>query len=415
MPKQIAFHQEARLAIQKGVNKVERAVKYTLGPRGRNVMLDQGWGSPQITKDGASVADEIELVNPYENLGAQLIKEAASKTQDQTGDGTTTTTVLAGAIFSEGLKLIAAGADPMSIVRGIKKAVTQATEGLKKLAQPVKNNDEIKQIATIAAGNDQSIGEIMAQATAKVGRDGVISIEEGKGIETEVKIVEGMQFDRGFISPHFITDQERMEAVLNDPYILIYEEKLSNMMDLIPLMEKIAAAKKPLLIIAEEIEGDALAALVVNKMKGIMECAAVKAPGYGDRRKDLLEDIAVMTGAEPVFKDLGIDLKKLPLESLGRAKKVIVASENTIIMEGTGHPEEIKKRVAKIHQEIKESDSDYDREKLQERLARFSGGVAQVNIGAATETELKEKRAGRNQPFMPSGRLMKRESSRAAE
>ncbi|MEK7448843.1 MAG: chaperonin GroEL, partial [Planctomycetota bacterium] len=241
--------------------------------------------------------------------------------------------------------------------------------------------------------NDQSIGEIMAQATAKVGRDGVISIEEGKGIETEVKIVEGMQFDRGFISPHFITDQERMEAVLNDPYILIYEEKLSNMMDLIPLMEKIAAAKKPLLIIAEEIEGDALAALVVNKMKGIMECAAVKAPGYGDRRKDLLEDIAVMTGAEPVFKDLGIDLKKLPLESLGRAKKVIVASENTIIMEGTGHPEEIKKRVAKIHQEIKESDSDYDREKLQERLARFSGGVAQVNIGAATETELKEKKS----------------------
>lgn len=392
MPKQLAFYQDARLAIQKGVAKTARAVKSTLGPRGRHVMVDQGWGSPQVTKDGASVVDEIELIDPYENLGAQLIKEAASKTQEETGDGTTTTTLLTEAIFSEGLKLITAGADPMSIARGIKKAVDRLLEELKKLSHKVKTDDEIKQIATIAASNDETIGQIMAKAMKKVGRDGVITIEEGKGIETEVKIVEGMQFDRGFISPHFVTDQDRMEVVLNNPYILIHEEKLSNVMDLIPLMEKISAQKKPLLVIAEEVEGEALATLAVNKTKGILACAAVKAPGYGDRRKAMLEDIAVLTGAQPVFKDLGIDLKKVSMESLGRAKKVVIDSENTIIIEGAGQSSEIKKRVAKIRVEIEQSDSDYDKEKSQERLAKFAGGVAQVNVGAATETELKEKK-----------------------
>jgi len=393
MAKQLLFEDAVRQALRRGVEKAARAIKETYGPRGRNVMLDQGWGSPKIVRDGAEVSGEIELVDKYENLGANLIKQAASKTNDDTGDGSTTTSILAETIFLSGLKHLSAGVDGMVISRGLRKAVDYVIDELKKMSQPTVSNDQILQIATIAANNDGQIGKILADALQKVSKDGVITIEEGKGIETEVKIVEGMQFDRGYISPYFITDQENMRIELADPYILIYEDKLASAVELIPLMEKIAQAKKPLFIIADEVEGDALATLVVNKTKGIISCGAVKAPGYGDRRKEMLEDIAIMTKGEAIFKDMGIDIKKLDLAKLGRAKKIVVDSENTTLVEGAGKPSEINSRIEQIRREIAKTDSDYDREKLQERLARLSGGVAQVNIGAATESELKDKKA----------------------
>ena len=392
MAKDIVFDDVVRNALKQGVNKMVRAVKSTYGPAGRNVMIDRGWGGPNITRDGNSVADEIELNDQHENLAAQIIKEATSKTSDQTGDGTTTTAILAEAIFSEGLRYVAAGANSMAISRGIKKTVTHLVEELKKMAIPVSTPEMIEQIATIASANDSALGKIIADTMKKVSKDGVITIDDGKGIDTEVKIVEGMQFDRGYASPYFITDQENMQAVLKEPYILIYEDKFSSNAELIPLLEKLAEAKKPLLIIADDIESDALATLVVNKTKGILDCVAVKAPGYGDRRRDMLEDIAIMTGGEAIFKDLGIELKKLKLTSLGRAKKVIIDAENTTIIEGAGSDKKIQERVKKLRSEITKTDSDYDREKLEERIARFSGGIAQINIGASTEAEMKEKK-----------------------
>ncbi|MFC1524823.1 chaperonin GroEL [Planctomycetota bacterium] len=392
MAKQISFEQDARLALKSGVTKAARAVKYTLGPRGRNVMLDRGWGAPTVTKDGHSVADEIELIDKYENLGAQMIKQAASKTNDDTGDGTTTTTILAEALFMEGLKIIMAGQPAISVARGIHKAVNYATEQLKKISKKVSSDEEILRLATIAANNDPELGKLVATAIKKVTKDGVVTIEEGKGIETDVNIVEGMQFDRGYISPYFVTDQDNMKTILKQPYILIHEDKISNPMELVPLLEKLAKKKTPLLIIAEDVEGEALATLAVNKTKGILECAAVKAPGYGDKRKAMLEDIAALTGAQGIYKDLGIDLKKVKLDVLGRAKKVIIDSENTIIVEGAGNTNKIKERIASIKKELETTDSDYDKEKIQERLAKFAGGVAQINIGAATESELKEKK-----------------------
>jgi chaperonin GroEL len=392
MAKQIAFEHDARMALKSGVTKAARAVKYTLGPRGRNVMIDRGWGAPTITKDGHSVADEIDLIDSYENLGAQLIKQAASKTNDDTGDGTTTTSILAEALFLEGLKIIMAGQPAINVARGIQKAVDYAKEQLKKISKAVSSDEEVLRVATIAANNDPELGKLVATALKKVTKDGVVTIEEGKGIETDVKIVEGMQFDRGYISPYFVTDQANMKVVLKEPYILIHEDKISAPLDLIPLLEKLTKKKIPLLIIAEDIEGDALATLVVNKTKGILECAAVKAPAYGDKRKAMLEDIAIMTGAQAVYKDLGIDLKKAKLDILGRAKKVIIDAENTTIIEGAGSTDKIKERIAAIRKEMEATDSDYDREKCQERLAKFAGGVAQINIGAATESELKEKK-----------------------
>src|SRR3989339_636169 len=393
MAKEILFDDVVRNSLKQGVSKTVRAIKSTYGPAGRNVMIDRGWGGPNITRDGNSVADEIELRDQYENLAAQIIKSATAKTNDLTGDGSTTTAILAESIFTEGLRHVVAGSNAMAISRGIKKTVTYLVEELKKMAIPVSGNEMIEQIATIASANDPSLGRIIADTMKKVSKDGVITIDDGKGIKTEVKIVEGMQFDRGYASPYFITDQENMQVVMKEPYIFIYEDKLSSNTELIPLLEKMAEAKKPLLIIADDIESDALSTFVVNKTKGVLECAAVKAPGYGDRRKDMLEDIAIMTGGEAILKDLGIDLKKIKLTSLGRAKKVLIDSENTTIIEGAGSDKKILERIKKLKSEISKTDSDYDREKIEERIARLSGGIAQINVGAATEAEMKEKKA----------------------
>ena len=393
MAKILAYDEEARQKLASGVTKLARAVRSTLGPRGRNAVIDKGWGSPTVTKDGVTVAEEIELTDPYENMGAQLVKEAASKTSDSAGDGTTTATVLAEAIYKEGLKALAAGADAMALKRGIDKAVLAIVEHVKSQSKKVSGKKEIAEVAAIAANNDKSIGEKLADAFEKVGTDGVITVEEGKSFETTVDVVEGMQFDRGYLSPHFVTDQERMEVVLEDAYVLIYEEKISSPTKLIPLLEKMAKANKPLLIIAEDIEGEALATLVVNKLRGILKVAAVKAPGYGDRRKAMLGDIAVLTGGKAIFKDLGLDLENIQLSDLGRVKKITIDSENTTIVEGAGTPAEIKARAEMIRREIGDTDSEYDKEKLQERLAKLAGGIAQINVGAATETEMKERKA----------------------
>lgn len=394
MAKLLAYDEEARQKLASGVSKLAKAVRSTLGPRGRNAVIDKGWGSPTVTKDGVTVAEEIELTDAYENMGAQLVKEAASKTSDAAGDGTTTATVLAEAIFKEGLKALAAGADPMGLKRGIDQAVATVVEEIKAQAKSVGGDKkQITEVATIAANNDRTIGERLADAFEKVGTDGVITVEEGKGFETEVDIVEGMQFDRGYLSPHFITDQDRMEVVLEDPYILIHEEKISTPRVLVPLLEQIARANKPLLIIAEDVESEALATLVVNKLRGILQVAAVKAPGYGDRRKAMLEDIATLTGGKAIFKDLGINLESIELTDLGRAGKVILSGDHTTIVDGRGSAEAIKGRTELIKQEISSTDSEYDREKLQERLAKLAGGVAKINVGAATETEMKERKA----------------------
>jgi chaperonin GroEL len=392
MAKQLAFDQEAREKIKGGVQKLARAVKVTLGPKGRNVVLDKSFGGPRVTKDGVSVAEEVELQDPYENMGAQLVKVAASKTSDDAGDGTTTATVLAEAIFLEGLKAVTAGADPMALNRGIGVARDRVIEQLDKMAKKVETHDKIRQVAAIAANNDAEIGEQIANAMDKVGKDGVITVEEGKALETEVEIVEGMQFDRGYLSPHFVTNPDTQEAVLDDVYILIYDQKLSAIKPLIPLLEAVAKAKKPLLVIAEEVEGEALATLVVNRLKGIFDACAVKAPGYGDRRRAMLEDIAVLTGGKLISKELGIELEKVDIKDLGRAKRVKIAKEATTVLEGAGDSKKIEARCDLIRKEIERTDSEYDREKLQERLARLAGGVAQINVGAATETELKEKK-----------------------
>jgi chaperonin GroEL len=393
--KQIVFDDEARQPLMAGVSKLAKAVRSTLGPRGRNAVLDKGWGSPKVTKDGVTVAEDIELDDPFENLGAQLVKEAASKTNDVAGDGTTTATVLAEAIFKEGLKMIAAGADPMALSRGIAKATDTVCETVSKMATPIndKNKKEIMQVATIAGNNDPSIGNVLADAFLKVGKDGVITVEEGKQSETTVEVVEGMQFDRGFLSPHFVTNQDEQKVELENCSILIYEEKISSAKNLVPLLEAVSKANKPLLIIAEDVEGEALATLVVNKMRGILNVCAVKAPGYGDRRKAILGDLAVVTAGTAIFKDLGIQLDSVKLSDLGRAKKIIVTSEETTIVSGGGKKEQIDGRAEQIRREIDATDSDYDREKLQERLAKLAGGVAQINVGAATETEMKERKA----------------------
>src|SRR5436190_7718117 len=400
--KQLTYSDEARQKLLAGVSKLARAVRSTLGPRGRNAVIDKGWGSPTVTKDGVTVAEEIELQDPYENMGAQLVKEAASKTSDVAGDGTTTATILAEAIYREGLKSIAAGADPMALTRGIQKAVERVVEELARLAEKIdaKDQKEITEVATIAANNDPEIGKKLAEAMKLVGAtNGVITIEEGKTAETEVVVVQGMQFDRGYLSPHFVTNQETVTAELENPYILIYEEKISNAKSLIPLLETISKKKEPLLIIAEDIEGDALATLVVNKLKGILQVCAVKAPGYGDRRKAMLEDIAVLTGGKAIFKDLGIQLENIKLSDLGRAKKVRIDAENTTITEGNGDKKAIEGRAEQIRREIEHTDSEYDREKLQERLAKLAGGVAQVKVGAGTETEMKERKALHEEPL----------------
>ncbi|MDI6809160.1 MAG: chaperonin GroEL [Candidatus Eisenbacteria bacterium] len=391
--KQLIFSEQARQAIMSGVEQLSKAVKVTLGPRGRNVVIDKKWGSPTVTKDGVTVAKEIELEERYANMGAQMVREVASKTSDVAGDGTTTATILAEAIFREGLKSVAAGANPMSMKRGIEKAVGIVIDELKKLSKPVKDRKEISQVATISANCDEAIGEIIGDAMDKVGKDGTITVEEAKSMETTLDVVEGMQFDRGYISPYFVTEKDAMECVLEDCYILINEKKLANMKDLLPLLEKVAQKGKPLLLIAEDVESEALATLVVNKLRGTLQCAAVKAPGFGDRRKAMLEDIAVLTGGKMISEDLGIKLENVKLEELGRAKRITIDKDNTTIIEGAGKPEEIKGRVALIRKQIEESTSDYDKEKLQERLAKLAGGVAVVNVGASTETEMKEKKA----------------------
>ncbi|TFE68966.1 chaperonin GroEL [Methylacidiphilum caldifontis] len=391
--KQLIFDESARHALLRGVEKLSKAVKSTLGPAGRNVILDKKFGSPTITKDGVTVAKEIELEDPWENMGAQLVKEVASKTSDVAGDGTTTATVLAESIYKEGLKNVTAGANPMDLKRGIDKAVHAVVKQLKEISHIVKGKEEIKQVATVSANWDTSIGEIIADALDKVGKDGTVTVEEAKHIETTLEVVEGMQFDRGYISPYFVTNAEELEAVLENAYILIHEKKISNLKDLLPLLEKIAKAAKPLLIIAEDVEGEALATLVVNKLRGTLQVCAVKAPGFGDRRKAMLEDIAILTGGRCLTEDLGIKLENVQLEDLGRAKRVIVEKENTTIIEGAGSSSEIKGRISQIKRQIEETTSDYDREKLQERLAKLAGGVAVIQVGAATETELKEKKA----------------------
>ncbi len=394
--KQLSYSDEARQKLLAGVSKLARAVRSTLGPRGRNAVIDKGWGSPTVTKDGVTVAEEIELSCPYENMGAQLVKEAASKTSDVAGDGTTTATVLAEAIYREGLKNIASGADPMALTRGIQKAVDRIVEELRRLAEKIDDKDdkEITEVATIASNNNPEIGKKLAEAMKRVGAsNGVITVEEGKTAETEVVVVQGMQFDRGYMSPHFVTNQETVTTELENPYVLIYEEKITSAKDLIPLLEAISKKKEPLLIIAEDIEGDALATLVVNKLKGILQVAAVKAPGYGDRRKAMLEDIATLTGGKAIFKDLGLKLESVQLKDLGRAKKIKIDAENTTITEGAGDAKAIEGRCNLIRREIESTDSEYDREKLQERLAKLAGGVAQLKVGAATETEMKERKA----------------------
>ena len=392
MAKQVIHGEESRAAILRGVNQLADAVKITLGPRGRNVVLDKKFGSPTITKDGVTVAKEIELKDSLENMGAQMVREVASKTSDIAGDGTTTATVLAQAIFREGVKTVAAGANPMALKRGIDKAVQRATEEITRLAKPVKG-DAIAQVGTISANGDKTIGELIAEAMNKVGKDGVITVEESRTLQTELDVVEGMQFDRGYLSPYFVTDPERMEAVLDNPLILINEKKISSMKDLLPLLEQIAKMGKPLLIIAEDVEGEALATLVVNKLRGTLNVAAVKAPGFGDRRKAMLEDIAILTGGKVISEDLGIKLENVKVEDLGRAKKVTIDKDNTTIVEGAGKAGDIEGRVKTLRAQIEETTSDYDREKLQERLAKLVGGVAVIRVGAATETELKEKKA----------------------
>jgi len=393
MAKQLLFDEDARRRMYQGVRQLAQAVKVTLGPKGRNVVLEKKFGSPTITKDGVTVAKEVDLEDPYENLGAQLVKEVAEKTSDNAGDGTTTATVLAEAIFREGLKNVTAGANPMALKRGIEKAVEEVIEQLKKLSKQVKDKKEIEQVATIAANYDREIGEKIADAMEKVGKDGVITVEESKSMATTLDLVEGMQFDQGYLSPYFVTDAERMETVLDEPYILIYEKKISAMKDLLPLLEKVAKAGRPIVLVAEDVEGEALATLVVNKLRGTLQCVAVKAPGYGDRRKAMLEDIAILTGGRALTEDLGIKMENIQLEDLGRAKRLKVDKENTTIIEGAGKTSAINGRVAQIKKQIEDSDSDYDKEKLQERLAKLSGGVAQINVGAATETEMKEKKA----------------------
>ena len=393
MPKQLLFNTEARAALLRGVNVLAEAVKATLGPKGRNVVIDKKFGSPTITKDGVTVAKEVELKDPYEDMGAQMIKEVASKTSDVAGDGTTTATVLAQAIFREGLKNVTAGANPMGLKRGIEQAVEKVVEELKKMSKTTKDKKEIAQVASIAANNDKTIGNLIAEAMEKVGKDGVITVEEAKAMETTLEVVEGMQFDRGYLSPYFVTDPERMETVLDDAIILIHEKKISVMKDMLPLLEQVARSGKPFLIIAEEVEGEALATLVVNKLRGTLSCSAVKAPGFGDRRKAMLQDIATLTGGKAITEDLGIKLENIKLEDLGRAKKVVVDKDNTTIIEGAGSAKEIEGRIKQIRAQIEETTSDYDREKLQERLAKLAGGVAVIKVGAATETEMKEKKA----------------------
>ena len=391
--KQIAFENDAREALLIGVGKLARAVKSTLGPRGRNAILDKGWGSPTVTKDGVTVAEEIELHDKYENLGAQLLKEAAAKTSDTAGDGTTTATVLAEAIFREGFRNLAAGADAMALARGIRKAVTAISDQLDKMSTPVKEDSEIRNVAAISANNDPAVGKMLAEAMAKVGRDGVITVEEGKSMDTTTEVVEGMQFDRGFLSPHFITDQDAMECSMAKPLIFISEDKISNVTKLVPLLEKVAQTKRPLMIIAEDVEGEALAMLVVNKLRGVLNVCAIKAPGYGDRRKAMLTDISILTGAKVFTKDLGVEMDSVEIADLGTAKRVSVDGDNTTIIEGVGATTEIQGRIAQIRSEIEATTSDYDREKLQERLAKLAGGVACINVGAATESEMKEKKA----------------------
>jgi chaperonin GroEL len=391
--KQLQFDEAARHTLLRGVEKLARAVKATLGPSGRNVILDKKFGSPTITKDGVTVAKEIELEDPYENMGAQLVREVASKTSDVAGDGTTTATVLAESIYREGLRNVTAGANPTSLQRGINKAVDAIVEELKKISKKVSDRSEIEQVATVSANWDKKIGEIIADAMDKVGKDGTITVEEAKAIETTMDVVEGMQFDKGYLSPYFVTNAEEMEAALDNPYILIYEKKISSLKDLLPLLEKVAKAGRPLLIISEDVEGEALATLVVNKLRGTLQVCAVKAPGFGDRRKAMLEDIAVLTGGKLISEDLGIKLENIKIEDMGKAKRVTVDKENTTIVEGSGKGADIQGRVAQIRRQIEETTSDYDKEKLQERLAKLAGGVAVINVGAATETEMKERKA----------------------
>jgi chaperonin GroEL len=391
--KQLIYRETARQRMLEGVEKLAKAVKVTLGPKGRNVVLDKKWGAPTITKDGVTVAKEIELDDRFENMGAQMVREVASKTSDVAGDGTTTATVLAEAIYREGLRNVTAGANPMGLKRGIEKAVEVAIEELKKLSKPIKDKKEISQVGTIAANGDSVVGDLIAEAMEKVGKDGVITVEEAKAIETSLEVVEGMQFDRGYLSPYFVTNPEKMEAALEEPYILIHEKKISVMRELLPLLEKIAQTGKPLLILAEDVEGEALATLVVNKLRGTLKVAAVKAPGYGDRRKQMLEDIAILTAGKLLSEDLGIKLENITMEDLGRAKRVVIDKENTTIVEGAGSSQDIEGRVKQIRTQVEETTSDYDREKLQERLAKLVGGVAVIKVGAATETEMKEKKA----------------------
>jgi chaperonin GroEL len=392
--KELAFDVDARKALLAGVQKLTAAVASTLGPRGRNAVLDKSWGGPTVTKDGVTVAEEIELRDKVENMGAQLVKQAASKTSEDAGDGTTTATVLAEALFKAGLKHVTAGTDANALVRGMHKAVEAVVEEIKAMSKPVSSvNGGIAAVATISANNDASIGKIMAEAFEKVGKDGVITVEEGKGLETFVDVVEGMQFDRGYLSPNFVTNVDEMEVELNKPLVLIYEDKIDSVTKLVPFLEKVMETKKPLLIIAEDVTGEALSTLVINKLRGVLQVCAVKAPGYGDRRKAMLEDIAVLTGAEPIMKDLGIELDKITIQQLGQSKKITIDSDNTTIVEGAGSTKDIQSRIAQIRAEIERTDSDYDREKLQERLAKLAGGVAQVNVGAGSEAELKEKKA----------------------
>jgi chaperonin GroEL len=393
MPKIIAFDQEAREAIRRGVSKLAKAVKVTLGPKGRNVILQKSFGSPTVTKDGVTVAKEIDLEDVYENMGARMVREVASKTSDVAGDGTTTATVLAEAIFNEGLKAVVAGCNPVQMKQGIEKAVADISEKLTKMSIKIKEKSEMANVASIAANNDREIGKLLADAMEKVGKDGVITVDEGKSLQTETEWVEGMQFDRGYLSPYFVTDATTMEAVLENPYILVYEKKLTQIKELVPLLEAVVQQSRPLLIICEEVEGEALATLVINKLRGTFNCAAVKAPGYGDRRKAMLEDIAILTGGQAIFEALGVKLENLTLNDLGRAKKVIIDKDNTTIIEGAGKSDDIKGRIAQLRREIEASTSDYDREKLEERLAKLSGGVAKVNVGGATESEVKEKKA----------------------
>jgi len=391
--KKIAFDMEAREAIRRGVNQLAWAVAVTLGPKGRNVILEKSFGAPTVTKDGVTVAKEIELKDSYENMGAQMVKEVASKTSEVAGDGTTTATVLAEAIFEEGLKNVAAGANPMALKRGVERAVRAVVKNLTKRSTTVTGRAEIAQVAAIAANNDPEIGKMIADAMEKVGKDGVITVEEGKSLETTVDWVEGMQFDRGYLSPHFATDRESMTCVLEEPYVLIHEKKISTVKDLIPLLEKAVQSGKPLLVVAEDIEGEALATLVVNRLRGVLACCAVKAPGFGDRRKAMLEDVAILTGGTAIFEALGIDLENVQLSDLGRAKRVVIDKDNTTIIEGAGETDAIRGRIEQIKNEIEDTTSDYDREKLEERLAKLAGGVAQINVGASTEVEMKEKKA----------------------